>query len=687
MAAALGGIPGSDDRGAMSLAEIHWAADGADRSALALRHDWSDLQGLEQLWPQLEHRHGNDPALEAPHLRPPVTLSFRQLRQGIETAASGFASLGVASGDVVALFAENGPRWLLADQGLMRSGAADAVRGSAAPVEELRYILADSGAMGLVVESAALLERLALDGPQRGRLRFVVVLEGEVPAAWGTATPAEAGSAAGEGDASTSRETPPSIPCLGWDQLLERGAAQPPPPWPEGGPQRLATLLYTSGTTGEPKGVPLSHANLLHQVQNLGVAVAPQAGDRVLSILPIWHAYERSAEYFLLACGACQTYTSLKNFRTDLQKVRPQYMISVPRIWEAIYAGFEDALAALPASRRRLLELGLANSGRFHLCRRRARDLTLDPEAPVTRLVAAAEAALRWPLHGLAGVLLWSKVRQQLVGGALRTAISGGGALPIHVDGFFEAVGIELLVGYGLTETSPVLTCRRPWANRRGSAGRPLEGTALKIVDPESRRTLALGERGLVLARGPQVMAGYFGKPEASAKAIDAEGWFDTGDLGLLMADGSLVLTGRAKDTIVLSSGENIEPGPLEEALAASPLVEQVMLVGQDRKQLAALLVPRAEPLEAWARAQGLSLPQGAQGDGADPALLKALNRECNRVLAARAGSRPDERLAGVALVAPFTIDNGLLTQTLKQRRDRITARDQAAIATLYGQA
>jgi len=671
----------------MSLAEIHWAADGADRSALALRHDWSDLQGLEQLWPQLEHRHGNDAALEAPHLRPPVTLSFRQLRQGIETAASGFASLGVASGDVVALFAENGPRWLLADQGLMRSGAADAVRGSAAPVEELRYILADSGAMGLVVESAALLERLALDGSHRARLRFVVVLEGEVPTGWSSAPSAEAGRAAGEGAASTSRETFPTIPCLGWDQLLERGAAQPPPPWPEGGAQRLATLLYTSGTTGEPKGVPLSHANLLHQVQNLGVAVAPQAGDRVLSILPIWHAYERSAEYFLLACGACQTYTTLKNFRTDLQKVRPQYMISVPRIWEAIYAGFEDALAAMPASRRRLLELGLANSGRFHLCRRRALDLTLAPEGPGPRLAAAAEAALRWPLHGLAGALLWPKVRQQLVGGELRTAISGGGALPIHVDGFFEAVGIELLVGYGLTETAPVLTCRRPWANRRGSAGRPLEDTALKIVDPESRRTLVLGERGLVLARGPQVMAGYFGKPEASAKAIDAEGWFDTGDLGLLMADGSLVLTGRAKDTIVLSSGENIEPGPLEEALAASPLVEQVMLVGQDRKQLGALLVPRAEPLEAWAGAQGLSLPQGAQVDGADPALLKALTRDCNRVLAARPGSRADERLVGVALVEPFTIENGLLTQTLKQRRDRITARDQAAIAALYGEA
>jgi len=280
------------------------------------------------------------------------------------------------------------------------------------------------------------------------------------------------------------------------------------------------------------------------------------------------------------------------------------------------------------------------------------------------------------------------------VGGRLRTAISGGGALAPYVDGFFEAVGIELLVGYGLTETSPVLTCRRQWANRRGSAGQPLADTSLRIVDPESRQTLAIGERGLVLARGPQVMAGYWGKPEATAKVLDGEGWFDTGDLGLLMGDGTLVLTGRAKDTIVLSSGENIEPGPLEDALAALPMVEQVMVVGQDRRQLGLLLVPKAEALAAWASAQGLPVAKGSEVGAAgppsadplpaDPALLKALNREFNRVLAARAGSRPDERLAGVAVVAPFTIENGLLTQTLKQRRDRIAQRDAAAIEALY---
>ena len=646
-------------------AEIHWSGSHRDHQALAERHDWSQLAGLEQLWPELERLHGDAIAVEAPHARPPESLSYRQLRQGIEQAAAAFAALGVAAGDVVALFAENGPRWLLADQGLMRAGAADAVRGSSAPVEELRYILNDCGAVGLVVESAALLQRLALPAASLERLRFVVLLEGN-------AEPA-ASVAACTG----------TMPCLGWPELLERGLQAPLPPLPRGGSTRVATLLYTSGTTGEPKGVPLTQANLLHQLRHLGVAVRPRPGDRVLSVLPIWHAYERSAEYFLLSCGCRQTYTTLKQLRPDLQKVRPQYLISVPRLWEALLSGFEDALAAMPASRQKLLRSALANGRAYALARRLAQDLSLQPQTPLRRLGAAAEAAGRWPLQRLAASLLWPKVRQQLVGGSLRTAISGGGALASHVDAFFEAIGIELLVGYGLTETSPVLTCRRPWNNRRGSSGQPLASTAIRIVDPDSRRTVAIGQRGLVLARGPQVMGGYFGKPEASAKAIDAEGWFDTGDLGLLLADGTLVLTGRAKDTIVLSSGENIEPGPLEEALVESPLVEQVMLVGQDRKQLGALLVPKQEALEAFALAASLTLPKGTV---ADPALLRALTRQLNGLLATRAGARPDERLGGVVLVEPFSIENGLLTQTLKQRRDRIASREAAAIAALYGE-
>ena len=639
-----------------SSAEIHWSGSPQDQQALAARSDWNHLARIDGLWTELAARYGEATALEAPHATPPETLSYRTLSKRIDSAAAGFAGLGVGPGSVVALFAENGPRWLLADQGIMRCGAADAVRGSSAPPEELRYILGDCGAIGLVVESAALLQRLELPAEQLQSLQFVVVLQGEL----GAFTPAAAGG--------------PRVLCS-WEELLARGAAGQTPP-PPGAGADLATILYTSGTTGEPKGVPLSHANLLHQLRTLGVAVNATPGDRVLSVLPIWHAYERSAEYFLLSCGARQTYTTLKQLRSDLQAVRPHYLISVPRLWEALLSGFEDALAAMPASRRRLISNALANSRAFCLARRRALDLSLELEPAPARLLAAARALVRWPAHALASKLIWPKVRGQLVGGRLRTAISGGGALAIHVDGFFEAIGIELLVGYGLTETSPVLSCRRRWCNRRGSSGQPLPGTAIRIVDPERRTTLAVGERGLVLARGPQVMGGYHGKPEATSKVLDADGWFDTGDLGCLLADGSLVLSGRAKDTIVLSSGENIEPGPLEECLVACVLVEQVMLVGQDRKALGALVVPKDESLAAFAAEQGLAVD--------DPALRKALTSRLNRRLQGRPGARGDERLAGVALVEPFSIENGLLTQTLKQRRDRIAARDASAIDAIY---
>ena len=209
--------------------------------------------------------------------------------------------------------------------------------------------------------------------------------------------------------------------------------------------------------------------------------------------------------------------------------------------------------------------------------------------------------------------------------------------------------------------------------------------TEFRIVDLDNGQPLGFRQRGRVMVRGPQVMAGYLGKPEASAKVLDAEGWFDTGDLGMLLPDGSVALTGRAKDTIVLSSGENIEPGPLEEALVASPLIEQVMLVGQDERQLGGLIVPRAEAIVAWAAEAGLRVAQDLGGQPGDPALLKLLMRECNRLLKQRAGSRGDERLTGVVLVSLFSIENGLLTQTLKQRRDRITSRDQHLIDALYG--
>ena len=600
-------------------------------------------------------------AVDAPHAAHPERLSYQELALRIDQAAAAFRSLQIGSGDVVGLFAENSPRWLVADQGLMRAGAIDAVRGAAAPVEELRYILEDSSAVALVVQTSDLLQRLQLPAELQERLRFVLVLEGAAPAG------------ALDFDTFLGLANGQEVP----DPITGRDRAS--------APATTATILYTSGTTGRPKGVPLTHANLLHQMRSLACVTRPEPGSPVLSVLPIWHSYERSAEYYFFSCACSQSYTTIKQLKKDLPRVKPVIMATVPRLWEAVQAGFEDAVKTFPASRQRLLRAALANSTAFTLARRRSRDLMIQPLCKRDRLRAAAEASRRWPAHVLASKLIWPKLRQQLSGGALRFPINGGGAIAPHVDAFFEAVGIELLVGYGLTETSPVVSCRRPWRNIRGSSGLPLPDTEFRIVDADSRKPLGFRERGVVLVRGPQVMAGYLGKPEATAKVLDADGWFDTGDLGMLLPDGSVVLTGRAKDTIVLSSGENIEPGPLEEALVSSPLIEQVMLVGQDERQLGALVVPRAEAMRAWAITQGCDPGDDLGGYPGDERLRKLLRGELNRLLMDRVGSRADERLVGVALVEPFSMENGLLTQTLKQRRDRITDRDRESIERVYG--
>ncbi|MEB3158007.1 MAG: AMP-binding protein [Synechococcus sp.] len=644
-----------------TAAHASWRPTPREQTALAARAHVDGLARVDQIWPWLAAQHPEVMAVDAPHAAHPECLSYQQLEGRISAAAAGLRSLGLGSGDVVGLFAENSPRWLVLDQGLMRAGITSAVRGAAAPVPELHYILDDCSAVALVVQNADLLERLNLPPQLRARLRCVIQLEG----------PVSDGVISFDALLAKGSQSPAIDPAL--DRGVDSAAAT------------TATILYTSGTTGQPKGVPLTHANLLHQIRSLACVAHPAPGSPVLSVLPIWHSYERSAEYYFFSCACSQTYTTIKQLKRDLPRVKPVVMATVPRLWEAVQAGFEDVVKTFPPARQRLLRGALANSSAYCLARRRSRNLMVEPLGKRQRLQAALEASRRWPAHALASKLIWPKLRLQLSGGQLQFPINGGGAIAPHVDAFYEAVGIELLVGYGLTETSPVVSCRRPWRNIRGSSGQPMPDTEFRIVDAETRAPLGFRERGVVLVRGPQVMGGYLGKPEATAKVLDAEGWFDTGDLGVLLPDGSVVLTGRAKDTIVLSSGENIEPGPLEECLVSSPLVEQVMLVGQDEKQLAALVVPRAEAIQAWAMEQGLSLDADLGGTPGDPALCKLLRGEFNRLLTARSGARPDERLAGVGLVEPFTIENGLLTQTLKQRRDRISDRDQSVIQAFYG--
>jgi long-chain acyl-CoA synthetase len=628
--------------------------------------DYRQAHSLSEVWAIAAQRFHEIVAVKAPHQQPPVELTYGQLYRQMQQFAAGLQALGLRGNldsepPRVALIADNSPRWLVADQGILLAGGADAVRSPQADRGELLYILEHSGSIALVAEDWSTVQKLQPE-LERLPLQFILLL---------------------------SEETPPQGPmkALNFGQILELGkthfnAFQPV----QRDRQSLATLMYTSGTSGQPKGVMLTHGNLLSQIAGALKVVQPQPAEPIMSILPVWHCYERTFEYFIFSQGCTQIYTNIRQVKPDLQEFKPHYMVAVPRLWESIYEGVQKQFREQPESRQRLIRFFFKVSQRYIEARRIVYNLSLDHlnPSPLAKLTAGLQMLALWPLHQLGDRIVYHKVRAA-TGGQFKYIVSGGGSLADHLEDFFEIVGIEILEGYGLTETAPITNVRRPWYNLRGSAGKPLPDTEIRIVDPETRQPLPPGHQGLILIRGPQVMQGYYKNPEATAKAIDPQGWFDSGDLGWQTAQGDLMITGRAKDTIVLTNGENIEPQPIEDACIRSPYIDQIMLVGQDQRSLGALIVPNLEALQQWATSHNYALLAGqaevpAPSAAAAPTQTIDLNskpvqdlyrQELNREVRNRPGYRPDDRIGPFQLILePFSIDNGRMTQTLKVRRN-----------------
>ena len=634
-----------------------------ERDNLKRLVDYSQIQSLPEIWSIAAQKFPNVVALKSPHAKPEVVLTYSQLNQQIQQFAAGLQALGITPEldsegipSRIALVADNSPRWMIADQGIMTAGAANVVRSAQAEREELLFILAESGSIALVVEDLKTLAKIR-DRFDSLPIQFVVLLS----------------------DEDSADET---LKVVNFAQLMAVGANSTLQPLTHNR-DTLATLMYTSGTSGKPKGVMLTHGNLLHQVTSCGAVIPTPPGTRVLSILPSWHAYERSVEYYLLSQGCTQIYTNLRNVKKDLKEFKPQLMVGVPRLWESIYEGVQKQFREQPESKQKLVKNLLALSQRYIDARRVAEGLSLENlnATSIERFKARIKATALLPAHKLADKLVYQKVREA-TGGQIQQVISGGGSLAKHLENFFEIVGVEVLVGYGLTETAPITNVRRPWHNLRGSSGLPMLETENKIVDPETRKPLPVGQRGLVLIRGPQVMKGYYKNPEATAKAIDSEGWFDSGDLGMITPDHNLVLTGRAKDTIVLTNGENIEPQPIEDACLRSVYIDQIMLVGQDQRSLDALIVPNLEALQQWATSQNLHLrlpnaatEQSRTNIDLDSKEVQNLFRtELNREVQNRPGYRPDDRIGTFKLILePFSVENGMMTQTLKIRKPVVT--------------
>ncbi len=626
--------------------------------------DYTQIGSVPEIWSILAAKCGSVVCLNSPHSQPAISLTYQEVATQIKLFATGLQSLGIQPGQSIALFADNSPRWLIADQGIMLMGAFNAVRSSQAETQELLSILDNSQAQILIVEDLKTLDRLSskLVGLS---IDLIILLSDEQP----------------------NIDLP--IKATNFTQMIDLGRSATFKPTAIKKTD-LATLIYTSGTSGNPKGVMLSHGNLLHQINTCGTVILCDPGLEVLSILPSWHSYERSCEYYLLSQGCTQIYTNIRYFKQDLKDYQPKIIIVVPRLLESLYEGIQKQFREQPSGRQKLVNTFLNLSKKYIEARRIVAGLSLDCLAPTfsQKLQAYAQMLILAPLHAIAGKLVYTKIRAA-TGGKIQNMISGGGSLAKHLDLFFGIVGINVLVGYGLTETAPITNVRRPWQNLRLTSGKPLPGTEIKIVDIETRQPVPIGHKGLVLIRGPQVMQGYYRDAEATAKAINPDGWFNSGDLGMLTANNDLTITGRAKDTIVLSSGENIEPTPIEDACLRSQYISQIVLVGQDQKFLGAMIVPNLEALQQWAMSQNLPLDFYAESieskDLNQNQIINLFRKELNREVKNRAGYRADDRIAIIELIAePFSIENGLLTQTMKIRRPVVMERYHNLIDEMF---
>ncbi len=561
-------------------------------------------------------------------------ISHAQLLLRVRHTSLALQELGLQRGDRVALLSENRPEWAISDYACLTAGLADVPIYPTLPAEQMVHILNDSGAAVMFVstpEQAAKIARIRPDVPQ---LRRVI-----------------------------SFCAPAPVGCdITMDDFIAQGAAVDSPAraeaWKasalETQPDDLATLIYTSGTTGLPKGVMLTHDNLHSNVAGSLAVLNPQDDDVALSFLPLSHIFERMAGHYMLFSGGCViAYAeSIDAVAANLGEVRPTILSSVPRIYEKLYA--------------RIMEGGNSGSavkkGIFHWSLGVADEWA---DAYLAKRQPGGVLALK---YAVAQKLVFSKIKARL-GGRLRIACSGGAPLASTINKFFVAAGLTLVEGYGLTETSPVISVNRPDNIRVGTVGQLVAGVEV-----------AIAADGEILTRGPSVMKGYYRNPEATAEAIDADGWFHTGDIGA-MQDGFLRITDRKKDIIVTAGGKNIAPQPIENTVVTSAFVSQAVMIGDKRKFPVMLVVPSWDALLKWTDHKGID-SSNHLALLTDPQVVDKMDREVRGALTHLAKFESPKKIA--LLEHEFTIDGGELTPSLKVKRRVINEKYKGIIDALY---
>ncbi len=594
-----------------------------------------------------------------------IKMAYDEVLAYINYFASALQKLGTSPKDFISFFSENNGLHFICNQGIIKAGACSVLRGAVAPLNELEYILNHSESKALIISDYKILNTLESTINNNNNLKFIVVLF-----------------------AKKDKPSEVKIPVYTFDEFIEIGKNNSFIK-PEINPDDNLTMLYTSGTTGVPKGVLLSHRNLLSQIKPIEYGLKVEVGERSLQILPVWHAYEMTTQIIFFANGFHLHFTSIPYLKDDLLKYDIDIFMSVPRIWEAIRLGIYQKLKQKSKIGYFIFDFAVKNSIRYKIHKMYCEERTPNKMTNynlVMRFYHFIARSFRKPLHFFCTNTLYKKIKNA-TGLNFRASFSGGGALSLQDELFYDAIGVNIRIGYGLTETSPDLTLRHADdKNYLCSAGKPIKGTEIKIVDPETFIELGIFQKGLVLVRGPQVMKGYYKDEEATKKVIDAEGWFNTGDLGWLTVDNHLVLVGRMKETIVLSSGENIEPLPIEEACLQSSYIEQIVLVGQDKSSVGALVVPTKEALEKCGIAVN-ELHKGANLSIKNPDLKELIKKEINNYIKLKPNLQNAERIKTFEIIKEaFNQENGLLSQTGKTKRNVIFDKYNDTISKMFAE-
>jgi len=558
-------------------------------------------------------------------------ISYDSLAEDCRHFAAYLKKRGIEPGDRVAILSENRPGWYLSDMAILSLGATNVPLYPSLPPNQIEYILNNCGAKGIIVSNMLQLGKILSIWPKLPELNMVIVMNRlEEP----VEDVIDLGQAKAEGI-----------------KILQAA------PWLFDGikskPDDVATIIYTSGTTGLPKGVMLTHRNLCENVKSCSTVIRLDETDSSLSFLPLSHAYERTGGYYLLfACGArIYLAESIETISLNMSEAKPTIIFTVPRLFDRIKASILKSVTSEGGVKEKIFFWAVSTGDKYY-----------------KQLAAGKVSPLLAVQHSLADKLVYSKIRKKF-GGRLRYFVSGGAALPQKTGEFFQSIGITIMEGFGLTETSPVTHVNRPEKVKFGTVGPPVKNVEVKIA-PD----------GEIMLKGPNIMKGYWKDEEATAEVIK-DGWFYTGDIGVIDADGYLKITDRKKHIIVTSGGKNIAPLPIENLILDSPYVDQVMIIGEKRPFLIALIVPDFVKLRDYAAEHQIKAANAKELIATKEVVqvYEKLLKSISRQLATH------EKVRKFLLVdEPFSIENGMMTPTLKLKRKEIISKYGTEIDNLY---